>query len=527
MMKLTEGVWCSMAKVIYKRYTVKDISPKYMEKRFNKSTRHVNWDGGYSSYAFDSNKGIFTLTGNYVTSGIRYYQETERNIVYEIGRSYDVEIKSILAPPNYIKVDYLDEVIAEEGFYPRKGEKDGFWYEWDRYANTAPKISGGNLDLGSKFEDFQIEYIIQDNEGNDVSVEIKVDGVTKQSPSKTTLGVRRFYTVDIKDYKIGKHTIEIIATDSAGASAVRAYTFNKVNSAPVISGSDENLGAKNTSFAYKYTVTDNESDKVTVIEKINGDVIRTLTNAPLETELYINLSDDKIREFELNQVNTIEIEVTDGTATSYRRVKFLRNNMAPIISGKDMDLGELETDLSYEYSVTDPEKDESFVTVTLDNMVITKRFKVVDGQQYKIDLKGLDFLTIPPGRHTLVIEAEDDKGFISQRRITFVRVVKRLVMKLHPDKIIETDELANRALVSTAGMYVARGAELKIEVCNNAFDDEPNWEDATAMALAERAYNFTNNTKTADKAGIDIRMTIDKKDAQNLSYISTVGGSFD
>lgn len=526
-----------MAQAIYKKYTV-DYDNLYED--FKDLQFLPGWAGGrdnytklprYAAYSFDKKTGIYT--GVYSSGDAKFAPNGQ--YMYEVRTSdkneygyrivYKYEARLVSSTP--VKNKYIGEVTAEENFYPRNGFKDGYWYVWDRYANTAPKISGENLDLGSKFEDFQVEYIIQDNEGDDVTVEIKVDGATKQSPTKTTLGVRRFYTVSIKDSKIGKHTIEIIATDTNGASAVREYTFNKVNSAPVISGVDENLGAKNTGFAYKYTVTDNESDKVTVIEKINGEVIRTLTNAPLDTELYINISDEKIREFELNQVNTIEIEVTDGTATSYRRVKFLRNNMAPIISGKDLDLGELETDLFYEYSVTDPEKDESFVTISLDNNVITKRFKVVDGQQYKIDLKGLDFLAIPPGRHTLVIEAEDDKGFISQRRITFVRVVKRLVMKLHPDKIIETDELANRALVSTAGMYVARGAELKIEVCNNAFDDEPTWEDATAMALSERAYNFTNETKTADKAGIDIRMTIDKKDAQNLSYISTVGGSFD
>lgn len=526
-----------MAKVIYKKYTV-DYYNVYED--FRDLPFLPGWAGGedtytklprYAAYSFNEKTGVYTGVhssgdAKFAPNG-QYMYEVRTSDKNEYGYRiyYKHEAKLVKSTP--VKNIYIGEVTAEENFYPRNGFKDGYWYIWDRYANTGPRISGENLDLGSKFEDFQIEYIIQDNEGDDVSVEIKVDGATKQSPTKTTLGVRRFYTVSIKDYKIGKHTIEIVATDTNGASTVRTYTFNKVNSAPVISGADENLGAKNTGFAYKYTVTDNESDKVTVIEKLNGDVIRTLTNAPLDTELYINISDEKIREFELNQVNTIEIEVTDGTATSFRRVKFLRNNMAPIISGKDMDLGELETNLSYEYSVTDPEKDESFVTVSLDNNVITKKFKVVDGQQYRIDLKGLDFLTIPPGRHTLVIEAEDDKGFISQRRITFVRVVKRLVMQLHPDKIIETDELANRALISTAGMYVARGAELKIEVCNNAFDENPTWEDATAMAVAERAYNFTNETKTAEKAGIDIRMTIEKKDAKNLSYISTLGGSFD
>lgn len=410
--------------------------------------------------------------------------------------------------------------------YPNNGKQGSYWYEYVGLANTAPTISGSNLDLGAKNRDFQVDYIIQDAEGDDVSVEIKVDGTIKQKASKTTLGVRKYFIIPIKDYKLGKHTIEITATDINGAKSNRLYTFQKVNSAPVISGEDKNLGYKNTAFTYTYQIHDDEKDSVKVIEKLNGIVIRTLTNATLDTDLSITISDETIKDLEINTENTIEIEVSDGTATSFRRVTFVRNNMPPIISDKDKDLGEVTNSLTYEFSATDPEKDKMTASIYLDDKIFKQRYAIEDGAKQSIDISGMDMLKIPAGIHNLKIVVEDDKGFSSKRVLTFTRIVKRLIMKL-AGKGIETDELAKRILVSDAGIYVAKGAVVKYEVCNNSFDDKPTWEDATNMVKAGKAFNFQNKSKTNAKAGVDIKVTIERKDATMQSYISTIGGSFD
>lgn len=418
------------------------------------------------------------------------------------------------------------EKSSDRRTYPNNGEQNGYWYEYVGLANTAPTISGSNLDLGAKNRDFQVDYIIQDAEGDDVSVEIKVDGTIKQKASKTTLGVRKYFIIPIKDYKLGKHSIEITATDINGAKSNRLYTFQKVNSAPVISGEDKNLGYKNTAFTYTYQIHDDEKDSVKVIEKLNGIVIRTLTNATLDTDLSITISDETIKDLEINTENTIEIEASDGTATSFRRVTFVRNNMPPIISDKDKDLGEVTNSLTYEFSATDPEKDKMTASIYLDDKLFKQRYAIEDGAKQSIDISGMDMLKIRPGVHSLKIVVEDDKGFSSKRVLTFTRVVKRLIMKL-AGKGIETDELAKRILVSNAGIYVAKGAVVKYEVCNNSFDAKPTWEDATNMVKAGKAFTFQNKTKTNAKAGVDIKVTIERKNATMQSYISTIGGSFD
>lgn len=393
-------------------------------------------------------------------------------------------------------------------------------------TNQAPTISGSDMDLGGKYKDFSIDYIVQDADGDSVKVEVKLDGAIKQSPTATTLGVRKYYTVPIKSVDLGRHTIEIIATDGQGASSTRVYTFQKVNSAPVISGQDENLGAKNTGFSYTYTVTDNEEDSVKVVEKINGNIIRTLNNVTLGANQTITITDEQIKNFELNGLNTIEIEASDGATTTYRRISFVRNNMPPIISDKDKDLGNVTNSLTYSWSATDPEKDPMTASIYLDDKILKDRYKLAEGANQSIELKGMNMLKIPKGKHEIRIVVEDDKGFKSTRKVTFTRKIERLIMKLTAEGT-ETDALAKRVLVSTVGIYVAKGAIVKYEVCNNRFDKNPTWEDATTMVGAGKAYKFQNTTKTASKAGIDIRVTIEKGTSTMQSYISAIGGSFD
>lgn len=621
-----------MAKVIYKKYEAKNLNPNYKMvdggSPYYYSYSHSNT--AYSSFTFNENNGTFTMSGSTSASGTFYaYGGSSKDVVVKYTRYTsgggtfprpEKVYKSERVTPRYTKGKYIGEVTAEDGAYPRDGTEDGYWYEWDRYANrapiiggsntaignvnndftisynlmdedndevkveimvdgkviqypmpmalnqnhsvpirladyglgehtititatdssnasasrtysftktnTAPTISGSNMDLGAKFQDFQADYIIQDAEGDDVSVEIRVDGAIKQSSSKSTLGVRRYFTIPIKDYDIGRHTIEIKATDSNGASTVRAYTFNKVNSAPTISGKDENLGAKNTAFSYTYTVTDRESDNIDVIEKVNGEVIRVLNNATLGSEYRITITDEQIRKLELNASNTIEIEATDGTATTFRRVTFIRNNMPPIISDKDKDLGEVTNSLEYSWSATDPEKDKMTAVIYLDDRILKDRFALAEGTNQTVKIDGQAMQKLSRGKHTIRIVVDDDKGFSSSRTLTFTRVVDRLVMKLAGNGI-ETNGLAKRVLISTAGVYVAKGADVKYEVCNNSFDDSPTWEDATAMTMANKAFNFTNKDKVAEKAGVDIRVTISRGDAKGQSYISAIGGSFD
>lgn len=74
----------------------------------------------------------------------------------------------------------------------------------------------------------------------------------------------------------------------------------------------------------------------------------------------------------------------------------------------------------------------------------------------------------------------------------------------------ETDEHAAKILITP--MWQIVGAVALVEACNNGFDSSPTWEDITPMAMINRPYNFTNDAKTADKWGVNVRFTITKND---------------
>lgn len=627
-------------RVVYKKYTLKESwssGDGYVLDSIdtNPVEENPNWQK-FKSYSFNNQTGeikilqkIESLYGVNQFYQLRYINDKS----IETTRAFDVftydgytakYIKTVYAKQNntiYSKGNYVGEVIAEDGTYPVNGEFDGYWYVWsgkentaptisgshtylgivkqdfditymvqdsdgddvnveiradnkiiqypmwtpsnsnqklriklNEYnlgdhtititatdssnasstrtyyftkSNTAPTISGSNVNMGALYKDFDVDYIVQDADGDDVKVSILVDGYIKQSATPTSLGIRKYFHVDMNQYSLGRHRIEIVVEDGFGAESTRTITFEKVNSAPIISGRDENLGAKNTSFSYTYSVSDNERDSVRVVERLNGNTIRTLTNASLNTEFSINITSEKIKKLDINKVNTIEIEASDGNATTFRRVTFTRNNMPPIISGKDVDLGEKDKSLSYSYSATDPERDKIFATVYLDDKVLIARKSIIDGASQNIKIDGLEFLKIAKGKHRIEIVVEDDKGFKSTRTVRFTRTIARLVMELGNKGIDTGSTLAKRVLVSTVGIYVAKGAIAKYEVCNNAFDSNPTWENATTMVNAGKAFNFQNKSKTAAKAGINIRVSIEKGESKMASYISSIGGSFD
>lgn len=393
-------------------------------------------------------------------------------------------------------------------------------------TNQAPTISGADKDLGGVYQNTTVEYIVQDADGDGVNVEIKLDGVTKVDRNAVTLGVRKTYEIPVKNLELGRHKVEIFAFDSQGASSVRTYTFQKVNTAPTISGTDKDLGTKNTGFSYKYTVRDTEGGNIKVVEKINDTIIRTLDNAPLNQELTITISDEQIRKFELNKVNTIQIEASDGMASTYRRVTFVRNNMAPIISNSDMDLGKVSDVVKYTFSATDPEKDSMTYQVFLDSMEFKSKAKLTDGQTQEIRVDGENWFKLRTGKHELKIVVSDDKGFKSQRIVKFERVIDDLIVELE-GKGVKTDALAKRVYVAQTGIYLAKGAIIKYEVCNNSYDSKPSWEDATEYVKNDKAYIFNNRTLASGQAGVNIRVTIKKGASTSPSYISAIGGSFD
>ena len=390
--------------------------------------------------------------------------------------------------------------------------------------NTDPLISDSDRDLGDKNSNFTITYTVDDSDSGDVLTATEsIDGQTTKSFAPTRNSVNTI-TVPVDELSLGSHTVKVVVTDGQGGTATRTWTFTRTNAAPTISGTDTNLGDKNLGFTYQYTVDDADGDTLTVVEALNDETLRTINNAPRGEALNVTVTGEKLYSLSLNSVNTITITVTDGKGgTAYRRLTFKRTNSAPAISGTDTDLGLKTGSFAENYTITDVEGDNVVVTEFVDDDEI-RSYQATLGEEATIELTREKWLTLANGTHQLRVEAVDGNFATSVRAWIFSKAENTIAFQFSAPE--ETDARATKILITPT--WKIEGAVAKVEACNNAFDAVPTWEDITAMVQLNRVFNFTNETKTADKWGVNVRFTIVKNEGyEGEVSISGFGGAYE
>ena len=390
--------------------------------------------------------------------------------------------------------------------------------------NTDPLISDSDRDLGDKNSNFTITYTVDDADSGDVLTATEsIDGRTTKSFAPTR-NFKNTITVNVRELSLGPHTVKVVVTDGQGGTATRTWTFNRVNSAPTISGTDTNLGDKNIGFTYNYTVNDADGDAVTVVEMLNDETLRTINNAPKGEQLSVSITSEKLYALGLNTVNNLVITATDGQGgTTYRRLTFKRTNSAPAISGQDEDLGQQTGSFAEKYTVTDVEGDNVVVTEFVDDKQI-RSYQATLGREETIELSRENWLVLANGDHQLRVEAVDGNFATSVRVWNFSK--KETVISFQFAQPEETDARATKILITPT--WHIEGSVAKVEACNNAFDASPAWEDITAQVAINRVYNFLNQSKTAEKWGVNVRFTIEKNEGyEGEVSISGFGGAYE
>lgn len=416
---------------------------------------------------------------------------------------------------------------ARHWYYNGASDRNDFigWRPVLEVLNTAPLISDSDRSLGDKNTNFSITYQVNDTDAGDtLTVVEKLNGTVIRTVNNAQRNFNYTINIDIGSVALGTHTVTIEVTDGKGGSALRTFTFRRVNSAPTISGSDSSLGDKNLGFTITYRVNDADNDAVTVIEKLNGNTIKTINNAPKNQDILLTFTDEDILSLPLLSNNTITIEARDpSNGVAYRTFTFKRVNSAPLISGVDENLGLADGPMSKSYTVADSEGDTVVITEKINNKVI-KTFPAVLGASNTIVLSKEDWLMLPNGTHTLKVEAVDSNAATSVRTYTFEKQETAILFELKQP--FSTDVRATKVLVTPT--WTIEGATIKVEACNNAFDDEPTWEDITAQVMINRHYNFTNEDKTATNWGVNIRFEIIKTpEYQGEVSIRGFGGAFE
>lgn len=215
-------------------------------------------DGPYSpssSYQEDTDY-MFEVTGGWC----RYADEC-----YWYGTLYKTRVRRI----DYSKGNRLDTVTSENrNAYPDNGEKDNYWYVYEGIANQEPTISGKDEDWGGYKQAFKRYYSVDDGDsGQQLNVVVTLNGVTIATVNNATR--KTDYPIDIDDSKFNalnlneQNTIEITVTDSSGATAVRRYTFKRINTAPVVTMTNAHYGEQNKPFTINFEAADPDGDEIT------------------------------------------------------------------------------------------------------------------------------------------------------------------------------------------------------------------------------------------------------------------------
>lgn len=103
-----------------------------------------------------------------------------------------------------------------------------------------------------------------------------------------------------------------------------------LNSGPVVSGPDANLGNKTAPFSVVYSAIDPDADKFSVVEKLNGVEIGSVSNVSTLNDREMSIDIEKFSALTLNVSHTISIEATDvnGNKTT-KNWTFTKTNSTP------------------------------------------------------------------------------------------------------------------------------------------------------------------------------------------------------
>jgi len=192
-----------------------------------------------------------------------------------------------------------------------------------------------------------------------------------------------------------------------------------LNTDPLISDSDRDLGDKNSNFTIEYTVDDADSgDVLTATESLDGQTTKSF--AP--TRKSKNTISVPVDELSLGK-HTVKVVVSDGQGgTATRTWTFTRTNSAPTISGTDTNLGDKNLAFAYQYTVNDADGDTLTVKEELNDTELRTINNAPKGETLSISITAEQLYNLGLNSvNTLKITVTDGKGGTAYRRVTFKR----------------------------------------------------------------------------------------------------------
>lgn len=212
---------------------------------------------------------------------------------------------------------------------------------------------------------------------------------------------------------------------------------------------------------------------------------------------------------------------SSGYATSSEMTVSI--NYPPTISGTDSNLGIKADEFSIIYSVDDIDDTSVNVTEAIDGNTIRTYSATLEAEN-TFSVSGTNWLRLLNGQHNLTITAVDAFGNQTVRTHQFVKSVDSFSVELGTP--LPSEEMPVRISL-TVTRNLPPEATFLVEVCNNAYDETPTWENATSAVTGELAYVFENDAKTDANWGVSVKVSVSRNGGAGSCYISFIGGNFE
>ena len=212
---------------------------------------------------------------------------------------------------------------------------------------------------------------------------------------------------------------------------------------------------------------------------------------------------------------------SSGYATSSEMTVSI--NYPPTISGTDSNLGTKTDEFSIIYSVDDIDDTSVNVTEAIDGNTIRTYSATLESEN-TFSVSGTNWLRLLNGQHNLTITAQDAFGNQTFRTHQFVKSVDSFSVELGTP--LPSEEMPVRISL-TVTRNLPPEATFLVEVCNNAYDETPTWENATPAVTGELAYVFENDAKTDANWGVSVKVSVSRNGGAGSCYISFIGGNFE
>lgn len=283
--------------------------------------------------------------------------------------------------------------------------------EWDRFITREEVITGLPAPLSSDL-DSSVNATDKNSAHNQFWNWFGVYSWCQEVYSRNSSGRA------IRGYSSSRYWGSISATSRHVSVGFRPV-LEILNTNPLISDSNRDLGDKNSNFTIKYTVDDADSgDVLKATESIDGRTTKSF--APTrKLKNSINVPVDKLS---LGK-HTVKVVVTDGQGgTATRTWTFTRTNSAPTISGVDANLGDKNLAFAYEYTVDDADGDALTVKEKLNDTELRTINNAPRGEKLTISITSAQLYALGLNTvNTLKITVTDGKGGTAYRRLTFKR----------------------------------------------------------------------------------------------------------